>query len=266
LETASVLLYSKSCEYYEYETVTFVRSYKSIWTVLDLYDYKNETKLSFLSKNRKYFPKCLICGTAFDKFGMILQENKKKINSRFCSLECYKLSLTNEWVGLCHPNMIWTHQKRELASIRMKDSIKSGKFTPDITNSWANSRVVIEDNFKFRSSWEAVFWIFNRTCLYESVRIPYFSSIDNKHRIYIVDFEDKVNKILYEIKPDSNTDSTTVKEKTMAAKLWCDSNEYIFKIVSESYFLNLFKSLHNRDIIKEINCSVDLTQRMRQFL
>ena len=83
---------------------------------------------------------------------------------------------------------------------------------------------------------------------------------------YIVDFEDKVNKILYEIKPDSNTDSTTVKEKTTAAKLWCDSNEYIFKIVSESYFLNLFKSLHNRDIIKEINCSVDLTQRMRQFL
>jgi len=93
-------------------------------------------------------------------------------------------------------------EARRQNSIRLKRLIKEGKFTPCITNSWTNwkSYIKIKDDIKkFRSNWEAVFFLLNQHLDYEKVRIQY--EYQNKVSSYIVDFVDFDKKILYEIKP-----------------------------------------------------------------
>jgi len=124
-------------------------------------------------------------------------------------------------------------------SISIKEKIKNGEFTPCVTNSWANSKCCLQiDGFDkfYRSSWDAAFQILNPDCEYETLRIQYISPKDNQQHSYIVDFIDNENKIIYEIKPDSNKNDEIVKAKEHAAKLWCKENNYIFKFISNDWF------------------------------
>jgi hypothetical protein len=111
----------------------------------------------------------------------------------------------------------------EKNSIRMKLNIREGKFIPNITNSWSNSRCNISFvrdgqiiNMKTRSTWEAYFQLFNTHLLYEKIIIPYL--YNNIEHNYIVDFVDFDNKIIYEIKPLSNKNTDRVKVKAKFAK------------------------------------------------
>lgn len=107
---------------------------------------------------------------------------------------------------------------RKKLSDSMKDRIASGKFKPNIHNSWRNTKYLVLINGiikKFRSSWEAFFNLVNPSFSYESRRIPYVQN-DEKHT-YIVDFDDIENRILYEIKPISleNTERNLIKKNVL---------------------------------------------------
>lgn len=97
------------------------------------------------------------------------------------------------------------YNSRPEHSKKIKELIASGKFTPCITNSWANSKCKLlhVNNYEkfYRSSWDAAFQILNPDFEYEKLRIKYIGE-DNKEHNYIVDFINDDKKILVEIKPD----------------------------------------------------------------
>jgi len=87
----------------------------------------------------------------------------------------------------------------------MRDKIRKGDFTPRITNTWTHwtaTATVNGEVHRFRSSWEACFWICNQHLSYETLRIPYAK--DGEQHTYIADFHDTVTNTLYEIKPRSS--------------------------------------------------------------
>jgi len=139
-------------------------------------------------------------------------------------------------------------------SLVLKDKIKRGEFTPTITNSWTHweSKIKIHNKIiKFRSSWEACFYISNRQCEYEVVRVPYIDKNGNS-RITIVDFFDKSNNILYELKPRSVF--ITQKEKMDAVISYCLKNNIKFVWINESNILNYVdKSKFSKYNIKQYN-------------
>ncbi len=148
-------------------------------------------------------------------------------------------------------------------SNKMKENIAEGKFTPCVTNSWANSRCKIEiDGFekKYRSTWEAVFQILNPTCKYEKLRIKYISPKDNEWHNYIVDFIDEVNKKVYEVKPNStkNTEINIIKEKYLLK--WCYENNYTYNQINDDWFFENAKKLDYNKYDNKIN------KGMKQFL
>lgn len=120
----------------------------------------------------------------------------------------------------------------------MKNKILSGEFTPPITNSWTKwkSFIVIGDvTKKFRSNWEAVFWLLNKNDVeYEKLRIKY--EFNNKIKVYIVDFYDEKNKIAYEIKPQSlkENEKNVIKEKYLVE--FCKQNNIQYKCISDVWF------------------------------
>lgn len=84
---------------------------------------------------------------------------------------------------------------------------------------------------KYRSTWERNFHKKYPHLLYEYTRIPY--RFDNEDHIYITDFIDINEKIVYEIKPSTLVDDAKVQAKSKAAMEWCASNDYTFIVVTE---------------------------------
>jgi hypothetical protein len=123
-------------------------------------------------------------------------------------------------------------QLRELAkekqSKSIREKIRSGQFTPNITNSWTHWDAKVKINGKirkFRSSWEACFALCYPNLKYESLRIPY------GHRIYIGDFYDDKKKILYELKPRATYNAQV--EKINGVINYCRKNKIKFVWVNE---------------------------------
>ena len=164
---------------------------------------------------------------------------------QFCSSEC-----RNKWWSLKQreDNTIYRANEETLNrvknenSIRMKQKIKNGDFTPCSTNSWCHSKYKIKfiQNNKLisvtvRSSWEAIFQLLNPTLLYEKLRVQYIG-VDNKLHNYIVDFIDIDNKIVYEVKPDSCKELKNNILKNNALINWCKANNYNMQYIDENYF------------------------------
>jgi hypothetical protein len=127
-------------------------------------------------------------------------------------------------------------------SARIKEKIKNGTFTPNITNSWAKSRCLVNINnniLKFRSSWEAYFQIINPYLKYEKLRIPYF--YNKEWHNYIVDFIDENQRIIYEIKPISESNNLKNRLKKEAAIRWAHDNQYEYIEINESWFIDNYK-------------------------
>lgn len=127
----------------------------------------------------------------------------------------------------------------EKQSQTMKEKIAKGEFTPCVTNSWANSRCKIEiGGFvkKYRSSWDAAFQILNPSCSYESLRVQYFSPVDNEEHNYIVDFIDLENKLVYEIKPKTEKDTVINSVKRKALLQWCEITKYTYIEIDNEWF------------------------------
>jgi len=153
---------------------------------------------------------------------------------------------------------------KQKLSIKMKDLIKNGDFTPCVTNSWCHSKIdtMIKCKIvKHRSSWESFFHIVNPSFLYEKLRIEYLYE-GNKHN-YIVDFVDNENKILYEVKPDSEKTKLKNRIKRDYAEKWCNDNGYIYKIISNTWYKDNFKK-YKYLIIGQPE-EENLLKKLRQF-
>ena len=147
----------------------------------------------------------------------------------------------------------WKDASKIKQSITMKRKIANGEFTPCVTNSWANSKTFLqEENKYFRSTWEIYFYIYMKSIgiqlEYETIRIKYFDTEKEKFRNYIVDFYDKDNKILYEIKPKSNIDNINTISKTEVAIKYSNKNNIEFKFIDDDWF----NSFYNENIVLNI--------------
>lgn len=125
-------------------------------------------------------------------------------------------------------------------SATMKQKILDGTFTPHPTNSWTRWKAYIKDKSgnikKFRSNWEAAFWLLNPHCEYEKIRIPYvFNGI---FKIYIVDFVDFNSKTIYEIKPNSVKHNEKNIIKREYALKWSNENNFKYIDINDEWFKN----------------------------
>jgi hypothetical protein len=119
----------------------------------------------------------------------------------------------------------------------MKEKIKNGEFTPNITNSWTHWKAIIKiENIehKFRSSWEACFFLCNDYLKYEYLRIPYVDE-NGINRTYVGDFYDCNANILYEIKPVCEYNKQ--KTKISSAIDYCIINGIKFIWINENNIL-----------------------------
>lgn len=171
--------------------------------------------------------------------------------------------LSKDRIGKNNPVYKQTPETRKRMSInnsiKMKEKIAKGEFTPCITNSWANSKCKLYINNQFyRSSWEAAFQILNPNCQFEKLRLKYI--LNDKEHIYIVDFIDNIEKKVYEIKPKSEMFSEKFKAKIKTLDKWCIEHNYEFIIVTDDWFhLNANK-------IKYENYDPKIKKGMVQFL
>lgn len=127
-------------------------------------------------------------------------------------------------------------EKRKLGlkqSITMKRLIANGDYTPTITNTWTHwdAKITINGIVKrFRSSWEACFWLCNQHCEYETIRI------NSADRTYVSDFFDRTINTLYEIKP-RNRYNIEIKKMT-ALQNYCKQNNIKFVWINEDNIMN----------------------------
>ena len=124
----------------------------------------------------------------------------------------------------------------ERQSKKMKERILNGEITPKTTNRLNHKRLYsdVTGLKNYRSNWEVMFHEAFPALKYEKLRIKYiYKDIDH---VYIVDFIDEINKIVYEIKPKSMCDDEKNKCKISAALIWCELNGYKFKIITENEF------------------------------
>ena len=204
------------------------------------YDFKNAEDLyDFL--NPEINKKCRLDSCA----------NKKRFRTfttgyyDFCSLKCTNKWLSKSRIGKGNPIHRISDENRikwkKTLSKQVKERIKSGNWTPEITNSWCHSRYKIK--FKrnkkeivqnVRSSWEAFYQLMNPDLIYEKLRIPY--KINGEWHNYIVDFIDNDNKTVIEIKPKSEELTIKNKIKKEALLKWCDDNQYQYKFINEDFF------------------------------
>lgn len=180
--------------------------------------------------------KCIICGK-YIKFYEGIKTKRKT-----CSRLCYNKRMSEKMLGDLNPSIKYgypdTAKKKQSETI--KRLILEGKFTPCITNSWADSKVTYK-NLTFRSTWELYFYYYNLEILkvdllYEYTRIRYFNTTEKTYRNYIVDFTDVKHKILYEIKPSSSLNDEIVKAKETEALKWCKNNNYRYIFITEKWF------------------------------
>ncbi len=143
----------------------------------------------------------------------------------------------------------------------LKEKIAKGEFTPCVTNSWANSRCKIEiDGFerKYRSSWDAAFQILNPNCEYETLRVKY--ELEDTWHNYIVDFIDRINFYVYEIKPISESQSDINNIKRQALLKWCKENSFTYIEINDEWFNE------NANRIDFTKYDEKILNGMRQFL
>jgi hypothetical protein len=131
-------------------------------------------------------------------------------------------------------------QKSRINNSRiMREKIASGEFIPNITNSWTHWSSIVRDNDgnlkKFRSSWEACFWLSNPDLLYEYVRIPYYDSKGVK-RTYIADFFCASTNTLFELKPVAHYKLQELKLNQIID--YCKLNSIQFIWINENNLLS----------------------------
>lgn len=219
--------------------------------------YGAQNVFDYLTDNRG---KICICGkeNKFDYFS----KGYKKFCSKKCLYNWRSINMIGEKNNIYKATPETLKEMGRKNSIKMKESISNGTFTPNVTNSWAKSRCVIRINrlgkeieIKLRSSWDAYFQLKNPNLYYEKIRIPYF--INGIFHNYIVDFVDMENKIIYEIKPGGLENSEINQIKFKSARDWSVTNGYKFEIISNDWFIdnydeNVLDNQPDKDKLKRL--------------
>lgn len=146
-----------------------------------------------------------------------------------------------------------TDEYKIAQSIKMKEKILSGVFTPNTKNSRTHWELSY-NGYKFRSSWELVWFALNPSFEFEKLRIPYF--FNGIRKIYIVDFIDYINKSIVEIKPKEHLTSAKFLAKQKSVIEWAKINDYNFVIITQDYFIN------NLEKIKQLHLSDNIMKRI----
>lgn len=199
----------------------------------------------------------------------IRNDNKTEFGfKKFCSKECEYKGISIRQRGsnnTCHRMTEESFKSMcNKNSIIMKNKIKNGEFTPNITNSWnkGTSYLIINNKKnKYRSSWEAFFHLCNNHLEYEKLRIEY--KLDGSKHNYIVDFIDYKNRKLYEIKPYSQLDRKIVKIKEEYCLKWCDKNSYQLIFITEDWYIENFGKL--KKLLDEQPDGKNIYKKLRKF-
>ena len=229
--------------------------------------YKNARWNNMFKTNEPL--ECKWCGKKIADFTNyeIIECNKKPIiiyEDRLCSFDCrnelYKVRSTYD--GYINDVI----KIKEKQATKLKNKISSGEFTPCIINSLTKKDISspLYPDYKFRSSWELVFWFYNKDTIpyenYEKLRIPYtFNGVNHN---YIVDFIDYVNNKVYEIKPESmcSREMNQIKFKTL--KEWCLTNGYECVIISDNEIKNILLNLTNYDFLDD-SCKKNISNSFK---
>lgn len=231
-----------------------------------LLNYKNLLSECELSK---FFDTlhCSVCDTPVNKFNnFLLTDTYEYVSPHvskycYCSERCYLNALKQNK----HELYPITDEYKINHSLNTTKRIQSGKFTPKSNNRlthWFK-----RDGINWRSSWEYAFYIHNifngLTLYFEKIRIPYVYL--DKNKIYIVDFVDYDNKILYEIGPSSVKSDEKELAKQHAALNWCEKNGFIYKMIDETFFENLSFNDKCR-ILNHVNDDDSLSKKLKKVL
>lgn len=155
----------------------------------------------------------------------------KNNDERLMKLSLNRIGDKNPMHHIKHP---YKEISKEKQSRTMKNKILEGSFTPNTENRLIHKKLIY-DNKKFRSSWEVLFYYFNKNLEYETKRIEY--SLNNKKHVYIADFYDSKTNTIYEIKP--NRILYLQKDKYNCIKESCILNGYNFIHIGDNYFNNI---------------------------
>lgn len=181
-------------------------------------------------------------------------KGKNKNNDyRLKRLSVYRTGIGNPMYGKRH-----SEEHKNKKSNHMKKLIENGNFTPNIHNSRTHMKTEVGGK-KFRSSWEAAFYTMFPYYNYEELRIKY--TIDDKEKIYIVDFISHDDKIAIEIKPSTIKKDKKFLLKENALKEWCNNNDYEYKLLTEEFFINNWEKI---DFSRIDEKSVKNLKKMRE--
>jgi len=120
------------------------------------------------------------------------------------------------------------------ASETIKKKIMNGEYTPKNNRGRATRIYCEKTEISYRSTWEYKFHQKNPHTLFEHTRIPYM--LNGEQHVYIIDFTDIENRILYEVKPKSLLNDEVTISKAEAARQWSEQNGYTYNIVTEDDF------------------------------
>lgn len=157
------------------------------------------------------------------------EENKRKIG------ESNAKKWTDEYKKRDREHRIKMGSNEKI-SRSLKAKILNGEYSPKSENRKRSKRLKsLITGISYRSNWELIFHEKNLHLEYESVRMIYIEN--NVERIYITDFTDRENKIIYEIKPTSELLNSNFLLKKKFAEEWCALNGYEFKIITEKDYI-----------------------------
>lgn len=176
----------------------------------------------------------LNCGTPWNKVKTGLKGTPHTAESKL------KISAKNKGIynGMYGRRMT-IEQKTQQSKI-MKELILAGKFTPN-----SNNRNTHWDSYyngvKYRSSWEALYQFYDPDAHYEELRIPYI--LDNREKIYIVDFINHTTKLCVEIKPKELCSGKKFNAKMHGLRQWATAHQYTVMVVDKEWFLDQTKEI-----------------------
>jgi very-short-patch-repair endonuclease len=153
----------------------------------------------------------------------------KETDDRLMKLSLDRMGEGNPMYGVKHTD----EYKRE-KSVRLKELILSGQFTPNSNNRNTHWESTL-DGKKYRSSWEALYQYINQNAEYEVLRVKYQHNEEEK--VYIVDFVDHHSKTAIEVKPSNMAKKDGFADKIFGLNTWAKQNGYTILIVDENWLI-----------------------------
>lgn len=210
-----------------------------------------DSKVMFLNHRDGYSKWCSIACTRKDSSKVPIEKQKRTQQAMHAKVRELLDNPDSDYRAKISKASKEYNNRPEVRAYRsnlVKDKIKDGSWTPCVTNSWTKWKISVH-GYKFRSSFEGIFYIKHALensehIEYESLRIPYIND-KGLNKTYIVDFIDKVNKCVYEIKPKSLSETVNNSLKRDALLLWCKETGYKYFEIDEYIIFQYAKTLKN---------------------